>query len=200
MMFSRELVKLFSSIEQAIGSDKIFSKLLVNATNSHDSITEQYMHCAVNLFSPELNHKSWNQSSQFSIHIAPEKNLAVGFRKERFNRFVYLCGVILYLDPFIWSFLSKYEHVTNNLACIVRAFEDVEFLKVHLAVGALIGIHLIESFLSLTTSSKVDYGKLTISMKQLYLDLTTTKPEMLLDVSKPAFGFVSKERFDSFCC
>ena len=81
---------------------------------------------------------------------------------------------------------------------MVRAFEDVEFLKVHLAVGALIGIHLVEPFLSLTTSSKVDYGKLTTSMKQLYLDLTTTKPEMLLDVSKPAFGFVSKERFDSF--
>lgn len=196
MMFSRELVNLFANIEQGIGSDKIFSKMLVNATNTHDSITEQYMHCVVNLFSPELNHKSWNQSSQFGIHIAPAKNLAVGFRKERFNRFVYLCGVILYLDPFIWSFLSKYEHVTNNLACIVRAFEEVDFLKVHLAVGALIGIHLVEPFLSLTTSSTVDYNKLTVSMKQLYLDLTTTKPELLLDLSKPAFAFVSKDRFE----
>lgn len=197
MMFSRELVNIFSSIEQGIGSDKIFSKMLVSATNTHDSITEQFVHCVVNLFSPELNHKSWNQSSQFSIHIAPAKNLAVGFRKERFNRFVYLCSVILYLDPFIWSFLSKYEHVTNNLACIVRAFEDVDFLKVHLAVGALIGIHLVEPFLSLTTSSKVDYGKLTVAMKQLYMDLTTTNPEKLLDVTQPAFAFVSKDRFDS---
>ena len=197
MMFSRELVNMFSSIEQAIGSDKIFSKMLVNATNTHDSITEQFMHCVVNLFSPELNHKAWNQSAQFSIHIAPAKNLAVGFRKERFNRFVYLCAVILYLDPFIWSFLSKFEHVTNNLACIVRAFEDVDFLQVHLAVGALVGIHLVEPFLSLTTSSTVDYHQLTVSMRQLYMDLTTTKPEKLLDLTKPAFDFITKERFDS---
>ena len=197
LMFNRELIHLFSTIELGIGSEKIFSKLLVSTTNSHDSITEQYMHCIVNLFSPELNHKSWNQSSQFSIHIAPNKNLAVGFRKERFNRFVYLCGVILYLDPFIWSFLSKYEHVTNNLACIVRAFEEVEFLKIHLAVGTLIGVHLIEPFLSLTTSSNIDYMKLTIAMKQLYCNLTSTKPEELLDVSKPAFNFVSHKRFDS---
>ena len=115
------------------------------------------MHYIVNLFSPELKYNSWNQRSQFNIHNAPNKNLAVGFRKERFNRFVYLCGVILYLDPFIWSFLSKYEHVTNNLACIVGAFEEVKFLKIPLAVGTLIGVHLIEPFLSLTTSSNIDY-------------------------------------------
>ena len=106
-MFNRELIHLFSTIELGIGSEKIFSKLLVSTTNSHDTITEQYMHCIVNLFSPELNHKSWNQRSQFSIHNSPNKHLAVGFRKERFNRFVYLCGVILCLDPFICSFLSK---------------------------------------------------------------------------------------------
>ena len=127
---------------------------------------------------PELNHKAWNQSAQFSIHIAPAKNLAVGFRKERFNRFVYLCAVILYLDPFIWSFLSKFEHVTNNLACIVRAFEDVDFLWVHLSVGALVGIHL------------VDYHQLTVSMRQLYKDLTTTNPEKMSDLTKPAFDDV----------
>ena len=87
--------------------------------------------------------------------------------------------------------------MTNNLACIVRAFEEVEFLKVHLAVGALLGVHLIEPFLSLTTSSKIDYGQLTTSMKELYHDLTTSKPERLLDISKPAFEFVTQERFES---
>ena len=153
------------------------------------------MHCIVNLFSPELNHKSWNQSSQLSIHIALNKNLAVGFRKERFNRFVYLCGVILYLDPFIWSFLSKYEHDTNNLACIVRSFDKVEFLKINLAVGTLIGVHLIEPFLSLTTPTNIDYMKLTISMKQLYCNLTSIKPEELLDVFKPISNVVSHKRF-----
>ena len=86
---------------------KIFRKLLVSTTNSHATITEKFMHYIVNLFSPELKYNSWNQRSQFNIHNAPNKNLAVGFRKEGFNRFVYLCDVILCLDPFICSFLSK---------------------------------------------------------------------------------------------
>ncbi|KAI8509055.1 hypothetical protein Bbelb_129030 [Branchiostoma belcheri] len=195
LMFNRELINLFSSIEQGIGSEKIFSKFLVTATNQHNSITEQYIHCITNLFSPDFNHKAWNQSAQFSIHMSPKKNLAVGFRKERFNRFVYLCAVILYLDPYIWSFLAKYEHVTNSLACIVRAFESVEFLKVHLAVGALFGVHLVEPFLAITTSTAIDYSKLTLHMKELYLDLTTTDPRALLDTSKPAFGFITQESF-----
>ena len=89
------------------------------------------------------------------------------------------------------------EHVTNNLACIVGAFEEVKFLIIHLAVGTLIGVHLIEPFLSLTTSSNIDYMTLTIAMKKLYCNLTSTKPEELLDVSKPAFNFVSQKRFDS---
>ena len=38
---------------------------------------------------------------------------------------------------------------------------------------------------------------LTISMKQLYCNLTSTKPEELLNVSKPAFNFVIHKRFVS---
>ena len=167
LMFVRKLVETFASIEATIGTSKIFSNMLVDFTNTHDSVTEQYIHCVVNLFSPEINHKSWNRSSDFSSHIAPAKNLAVGFRTERFNRFVYLCAVVIYHDPHIWSFLAKYEHVTNNLACIVRAFEDVEFLRIHCAVGALIGIHLLEPYLSLTTSANVAYFKLIPALKQL---------------------------------
>ena len=123
-MFNRKMVETFAAIENKIGSDKIFSKLLVSTTNTHDSITEQFIHCVVNLFSPELNHKSWNRSNDFSMYIKPEKNLAVGFRTERFNRFVYLSAIVVFHDSHFWSFLRKYEDVTNNLACIVSAFES----------------------------------------------------------------------------
>lgn len=196
LMFNRKLVETFAAVEEKIGSDKIFSKLLVQTTNTHDSVTEQFIHCVVNLFSPELNHKSWNRSDDFSTHIAPSKNFAVGFRTERFNRFVYLCAILIYHDAHIWSFLTKYEDVTNNLACIVRAFEDVEFLKIHCAVAALFGIHLIEPYLSLTTSTNTTYSKLIPAMQQLYTDLITVNPDRLLDVSKPALAFISVQRFE----
>ena len=197
LMFNRKVVDVFSSIENEIGTSKIYSKFLVEVNNIHETVTEQYIHCIVNLFSPEMNHKAWNQSDDFNLHIAPEKNLAVGFRTERFNRFVYLCAVLLNHDHHVWTYLQKYENVTNTLACVVRAFEDVEFLEIHCAVGALIGIHIVEPYLSLTTSTDVPYSKLTTAMQQLYLDLTTTNPSRLLDISEPAFHFVSHERFQN---
>lgn len=40
--------------------------------------------------------------------------------------------------------------LTNTFACIVRAFENLEFLNVFLAVAAVIGIQLIEPYLDLT--------------------------------------------------
>ena len=197
LMFNRKLVDVFSSIESEIGSNKIYSKFLVEVNNTHETVTEQYIHGIVNLFSPEMNHKAWNQSDDFNLHIAPEKNLAVAFRTERFNRFIYLCAVLLYHDNHVWTYLQKYENVTNTLACVVRAFEDIDFLKIHCAVGALIGIHLVDPYLSLTTSTNVPYSKLTTAMRQLYHDLTTTNPGQLLNISKQAFQFVSDERFQN---
>ena len=102
----------------------------------------------------------------------------------------------MFHDSHIWSFLRKYEDVTNNLACIVRAFEDVEFLQIHCAAAALIGIHLIEPYLSLTTSTGTNYAKLIPAMQQLYIDLTTVPGDKLLCTESPAFGFVSRRRFE----
>ena len=45
--YYRKMIKNFSAIENKIGSDKIFSKFLVATTNTHDSITEQFIHCVV---------------------------------------------------------------------------------------------------------------------------------------------------------
>ena len=64
------------------------------------------------------------------------------------------------------------------------------------AVGAVIGIHLVEPFVSLTSSSVTNYSDLITAFPQLYTDLTTTPSRLLLDLTAPAFKFVSKERFD----
>ena len=90
------------------------------------------------------------------------------------------------------SFLEKIEHVTNQLACIVRCFLDLDFLKVLYCVGALIGLHLVEPFLSLTTSSQTTYAKLIPAFKTLYDDLLKTEPSKLMNIDIPAFQFVSQ--------
>ena len=62
---------------------------------------------------------------------------------------------------------------------------------------AIIGLHLVEPFLSLTYHETVNYQKLIPAMQQLYVDLKTTDPEKLPDISKPAFSFVSERRYKS---
>ena len=95
------------------------------------------------------------------------------------------------------SFLNKFSNITNSLACIIRSFEGIEYLRVLAAVTVVIGIQLIEPYLSLTSSSSTTWDKLVLAFPTLYNDLTTTRSEMLLDLDTPAFAFISEERFKS---
>ena len=69
------------------------------------------------------------------------------------------------------SFLDRFQHVTYQLACIVRCFIELEFLKVMLCIDALLGVHFMEPFLILTKSTVTTYSKLTAGPEQLLLDL-----------------------------
>ena len=42
LMFTRKIVELFAKIEKKIGPEKIYSSCLVNATTTHDSVTEPF--------------------------------------------------------------------------------------------------------------------------------------------------------------
>ena len=73
----------------------------------------------------------------------------------------------LSLEQDVRNFLHKYENISNQLACICRSFESLEYLPVLTAVSVVIGIHLVEPFGSLTSSSKTTYDKLKTSFPQL---------------------------------
>ena len=195
LMFNRKIVDVCSKIEKEIGPDKIYSAFLVNATTSHDSVLEQYIDCTVRLVSSDFNHKSWNKSREFDIFLGEEKNKAKALKKERFNRFVYMSAVVLHHQDEVQEFLAKFDTITNTLACIVRAFEECEFLTVLLTATAILGIHLVEPYLSVTYFDTPNYENLIITMCQLYEDLRTTNIADLLDITRPAFKFVSADRF-----
>ena len=46
--------------------------------------------------------------------------------------------LITYHFDYVASLLDKFQHVTNQLACIVRCFLDLEFIKVMLCIDALL--------------------------------------------------------------
>ena len=89
---------------------------------------------------------------------------------------MYLCAVIVYIED-VQMFLNAYDHTNNTLACIARSFYSNDYLIVFCAVGALVGIHLIEPYLSITYYNK----------------------QKMIDISSPALKFVNQERF-SICC
>ena len=197
LMFSRTMTDLFTTLDTTLGPEKVFAGFQVSMAEIHSLVLENWLEVSLRLVSPDFDHKPWNYSGAFSLFIAPQKNLAKRLQKERFNAFPFSCGLALHLDSPICAFLAKYSNITNTLACIVRSFEELEYLRILATVGAIIGIHLVEPFLSLTTSTTVDYSKLQSSFPVLYQNLVETKPELLLDITKPALSFTSQERFES---
>ena len=67
---------------------------------------------------------------------------------EGFNRFSSVVVVLYFKMP--RHFLNKLDSVTNILACIVRSLQGMEFLNLLSAFGAILGIHTIQRFLSVT--------------------------------------------------
>ena len=194
-MFTRQLQKLCKQVDTTIGPSKIFSVFAVSLSDVNESVVEQWMDCLTRLVTHDFDHKSWNYSKQFDIFICPLKNAAKRLQKERFNSRNYTAMISLFLDRHVSEFLNKFTNITNSLACIVRSFEGLEYLRVLAAVIVIIGVQLVEPYLSLTTSSTTTWEKLVLAFPTLYTDLTSTKPELLLDLTAPAFSFISKERF-----
>lgn len=197
MMFVREIQKLCKEVDAAIGPDKIFSSFAVTLSEVQSCVVQQWMDCVTRLVTHDFDQKSWNYADEFDIFIRPLKNPAKRLQQERFNSFVYSAAVVLWLDWKVSNFLGRFSNITNQLACLVRSFEPLDYLRVLAAVIVIVGVHLVEPFLSLTTSSFTTWEKLKDAFPKLYTDFTTTDPKALLDLTKPAFTFVSKERFES---
>ena len=197
LCFVRTLQKLWLELDMAIGPDKIFSHFAVSLADQHVSVAEQWIDCITRLFTHDYDHKPWCKAGEFDLHIHPLSNPAKRLIKERFNSLCYTCMVALWLDQHAPGFLSKHTHITNNLACIVRSFEGLDYLRVCACLGVILLVHVVEPFLSLTTSSITSWEKLQVALPTLFNDLKSVKPQLLLDLSSPALSFISPERFKS---
>ena len=81
-------------------------------------MTENWIDCLLRLVSHDYDHKQWSKADMFDMFISPERNSAKRLQKERFNSLVYVCAITIHLDEKVTQFLLKYDHITNQLACI----------------------------------------------------------------------------------
>ena len=95
-MFNRAIIDVFQTIESVAGKDKLYAKVMLNATTTHDTVTKQFLDIMMCFISKDFDHKPLNYTEQFGTHIAPKKNEAVQLKKERLHRFVYACACAVY--------------------------------------------------------------------------------------------------------
>ena len=158
-------------------------------------MTEQMIDCSTRVMNHEYDHKFWNYSVEFDMFIHPEKNLSVPLKDQIFDRLTHCCVTLLHHLEKFKEFLTQMTHVTNQLTSICRSFHELDFMPILLTLGALVGLHLVNPFIYLTMSSKTTYKELIPSFKQLYMDLTETDAEKLIQTSTPAFKFISEDVF-----
>ena len=58
----------------------------MTATTTASSVTELALDCIPRLINHDFDHKPWNKSQEFGMHITPKKNMSVSLKDERFNR------------------------------------------------------------------------------------------------------------------
>ena len=195
LMFVRETLKLFVEIDSTLTPEKIYAGFAITITDQQISVFQNCVDCTLRLVSRDFNHKAWNKAEEFELFMAPQKFQIKRLQMERFNSLVYSAATFLLIDPKVTEFLETYPHITNQLACLVRSFQTLEYVRVLAGVVVALASHLILPFISLTSSSATTQSKLIEAFPKLYTDLTTTEVERLLDLDSPAFHFISSERF-----
>ena len=195
LMFVREMMKLCVKIDTTLTPDKIYAGFAITITDQQISVFQNCVDCTLRLVSRDFNHKAWNKAEEFELFLAPRKIQIKRLQMERFNSLVHSAAVFLQVDPLVTEFLDKYEHITNQLACLVRSFQTLDYIRVLAGVVVAMASHLILPYISLTSSSTTSQAKLLEAFPSLYLDLTTVDVEKLLDLDRPALNFISSERF-----
>ena len=134
--------------------------------------------------------KPWNKANEFDAHISQKKNNCVSLKDERFNLLTSTPlprTVQLQISHGFWINFNMW---LINWLVLFDVLWNWRFFKVMCCVGALLGLHLVEPFRSLTFSSEAKYSKLVPALKQLYKDLNNINPEPFLSKKKqPLYSY-----------
>ncbi len=91
------------------------------------------------------------------------------------------------------SFKNIRMYLISQLACILRCFLDLDFMKIVYRVDALYNCSCPK--LHVLQRAQHTQSSYHAAFRQLSDDLLQTDPKRLLDSNTPAFSFVSKDRF-----
>ena len=104
---------------------------------------------------------------------------------------------MVFLPPWMDDFLDENPKITNRMACIVRSFLKVEYLKPTFTVFAALGIQLIEPFYSATIAKGATHSQLKIFYQTPHDQLSRNVTEDFFTFKEPWFDCVPQNLFDA---
>ena len=156
--FDKGIAKTIHTMENKMGIQNIFSGFLLDfdIDQRKDSVSISAISLCLSLIEPENINKQCNYYKDFctflqrkdcTVHLFLLKDASFGALSNS--------SAIMY---FHWDdfnvFLSSREYVTNKFACMVRDTLCLEYIKVVVAVIAVIGVQLIAPYHAITISNK----------------------------------------------
>lgn len=197
--FSSAMNKQLALVERDMTLEVIFQNFMVDLDfdSKHGSVAGQALDCILWLVAPEFQHKPWNYNKQFAMYLDTNgiENVLFAYKDQQFGCLSRAAAILVYLLPSIEDFLESHPSVTNRLACIVRGFLDVEYLKPAFCVFAALGLHLVEPFYSITISTGTTHSKLKVFYQTLHDQLNTEITADFFKFDDPWFDCINLELF-----
>ena len=199
--FSSAMNSRVSLIERDMTLEAIFQNFMVDLDfdSKHGSVAGQALDCMLRLVAPELQHKPWNYYSKFALHLQDNgvQQVLFEYKDSRFGCLSRAAGVMVFLLPWMEDFLDENPQITNRLACIVRGFLNVEYLKPTFAVFAALGIQLIEPFYSVTIAKGATHSNLQVYYRTLHDQLSQDVTADFFSFNEPWFDCVQQNLFEA---
>ena len=126
--------------------------------------------CCLCLLGPENINKPWNYYKDlFTFLLRKDCTLHLFLLKDaRFGALSKSFAIMCFHWDDFNVFLSTHEHITNKLACLVRDALWLEYIRVVVAVTAVIGVQLISPYHVMTISNKSAHSSLQLFFENLY--------------------------------
>ena len=167
--YTETMLKAISGLEQEIGPEKLYG-----TANCHDksNVTKETIVAVCKLISPQYQNKPYSMRPEFEVMLSEngglKKNDSFSFRNHRFGCLSKAAAMILYhLDDVVH--LCDHVESRNDLIIFIRTMLDCEFVKHVIIALSLVGLHLIEPFTELVSTS--NHLELQVAFKSLFKDL-----------------------------
>jgi hypothetical protein len=147
----------------------------------------------------ELQHKPWNRGEDFKKYCAEQGKLYTMFlyKDERFGCFPKACAVSIYSRELLQEFLLSHPDIDNRLACLVRDIYSQDYLKLMMAVVAVFGLQLIETFHAKTVSKSSNHNKLKVFFQGLHDKMNDPITDKFFLLDMPWYPGISPELFSA---